>query len=229
MSKIPLYIDGDDVILQSSDAIINILNKIYAPSIPKTFADIKDWNYKCIFPKTTQKEITSIFESDEFWSSVKIDPIFLDMCSQPWFSTNYIFYIFSQGTNINLEKKINYFNSKSSILPDFTFLGVPVDINKSNIILEPEAVQIDDNINNLSTNAIWKILLKNSHETTYNDIRKYKGNNTVERNRLNLEAFYTADTMEDIYQILQFIPIIKQDELFEISENKEFFEKTQES
>lgn len=218
MSKIPLYVDGDDVILQSSEVVVNILNQRYKPYPLKTVNEIKDWNYRSLFPKSTKKEVEKIFDSDEFWNNVEINPVFLEMSNQSWFSNHYIFYIFSQGTNINLEKKIEYFKKKSNLLPKYTFLGVPPDVKKEDILLEPESVQIDDNINNLFTNAIWKILLKNSHETIYNDITRCK-------RRLDSEAFYTADTMEDVCQILQFIPIMKQDELLQIKENQEFLKK----
>ena len=45
-NKIKLFIDADDTILESSKTVINILNKRFNISPPKTYDDIRDWGYR---------------------------------------------------------------------------------------------------------------------------------------------------------------------------------------
>lgn len=46
--KIKIYFDVDDTILNSSEAVIEILSHKY--KINKTIKDLKDWNYQSIYP-----------------------------------------------------------------------------------------------------------------------------------------------------------------------------------
>ena len=77
-NRITLYLDADDTILLSSEAVIKILNKKYNINPPKTINGMKDWGYRSIYKYITTKEVENIYESDEFFNMVEFDPLFLD-------------------------------------------------------------------------------------------------------------------------------------------------------
>lgn len=215
--KINVYMDVDDVILLSTETVLDILNQRYNIDPPKTIKDVKQWNYKSIYRKITQKEINDIFDSDDFWDNVKVSQKFLDMVCQPWFIRDYNLIFFTKGTVTNLTKKKEFFESIDCALPPYQYIGIDPELNKNDFDLT-NGIQVDDNIYNLNTNATWKILLKNSHEADYNDIKKYHG--TFEN-----EMVYSADTITEVAQILQFIPIMMNDDMLRVQENNKYKEE----
>ena len=70
MEKIKVYIDADDTILDSSVAIIDILNK--KNNTNKTIHDLRDWNYRDIDGTMNGDKILELYESEEFFNTVKI-------------------------------------------------------------------------------------------------------------------------------------------------------------
>ena len=69
--KVKLFIDADDTILRSSEAVIKLLNQKYGTN--KTTDDWDDWGYLSISEgKATRQDISDLFESQEFFDIVEI-------------------------------------------------------------------------------------------------------------------------------------------------------------
>ena len=68
VSKPNVFIDVDDVILNSSDTVIDILNKKF--NLHKTKKDLKDWGFKSITHECNRQILEDIFCSKEFWNNV---------------------------------------------------------------------------------------------------------------------------------------------------------------
>ena len=68
-----IYWDVDDVILNTSEVAIDIINRRYLDEDQyKTFEDRKDWGLKSIWRGMNKQIAKEIFESDDFWNSVKV-------------------------------------------------------------------------------------------------------------------------------------------------------------
>lgn len=55
--KIKLFLDADDTILKSSKTVVDILNKRFNISPPKTERDVKDWKYRSVYHQCTNEII----------------------------------------------------------------------------------------------------------------------------------------------------------------------------
>ena len=75
--KIKLFIDADDTILESSKAFINIVNRQDNVTPPKTYEELRDWKYRSLFPYMTNERIIEIYDSEEFFNIVKINPDYI--------------------------------------------------------------------------------------------------------------------------------------------------------
>lgn len=197
--KQTIYLDVDDVVFNSSEVVLDILNKKY--DLHKTMNDIKDWCYTSIYKKMTPKVVEEIYESEEFWSKVKIRGDFLEnIVYNKEIQKNYIFAFVTQGNEKNLKKKIIHFIEHSDfkdIFKESNFYGVGLDETKDDVDMS-NGVQIDDNFKNLrNTNSKLKILLKNNIDTKYNNY-DYKDEIT------NREDLYIIDNFEELRDILLF-------------------------
>ena len=105
-NRITLYLDADDTILLSSEAVIKILNKKYNINPPKTINNMKDWEYRSIHKNITIEEVEGIYESDEFFNRVEFDPLFLDFYNKNKNKVNIV--IVTKGTELNVIKKEKY-------------------------------------------------------------------------------------------------------------------------
>ncbi|MBR0350806.1 MAG: hypothetical protein IJH76_03160, partial [Clostridia bacterium] len=109
-TKQNVFWDVDDVVLASSEAIVNILNETELKPRglkPKTYADCIDWSYRSVWRGMTNKRTLELFESDEFWSTVKIRQKFYEMIDNGLLD-NYNTIFVTKGTEINLQKKEAY-------------------------------------------------------------------------------------------------------------------------
>ena len=196
MYQSKIYVDIDDVIFNTSELVIDLLNKYYNIIPPKTIDDLKDWEYKSIYRNIDYQIIYNYWDSDEFFQNVKINEDFIKFYKE---TKDDVFYwvFFTQGTEKNLQKKKEFLQKYFS---KFDFIGVPLDKKKSEYDLS-DGIQIDDNYNNLLTNSYFKILIKNFHETNYNQVLN---------NHTNL---YIVNEWKDIIDILQFYNSIDSEDL----------------
>ena len=173
-NKITLYLDADDTILDSSKAVIEILNERYNITPPKTVDDMMDWGYRSIYKPLTSNDVTEIYSSDEFFDRVKVNKIFMDFYRKN--KNKFSFVVVTKGTDANIEKKKKYL--KRIFGDDMEYIGIPfqydyegnriISYDKSNINMR-HGVQIDDRTDALEgTNANIKILLKNGQDRYWN-------------------------------------------------------------
>lgn len=188
--KLSIYLDCDDTILDSSVAVIDIINKRFNKN--KTIEDLHDWNYRSIEKTIAADDVYRIYESDEFWNIVKIKSEFLNFYQMHKSQFNWV--IVSKGTKKNLVKKKAYLEK---IFDNFQFIGVELfnpdrQISKSSFDMSG-GIQIDDVSNELEdTNAKIKILLTNNRNFYWNKIEP------------NVENLYVVKNWEEIFQILEF-------------------------
>ena len=165
-NKITVYLDADDTVLESSKAIIEILNKKYNINPAKTIKNMMDWEYKSIYKYITHSDICKIYESDEFFDIVQINEDFLNFYKESLNIINFVFV--TKGTQINIDKKERYL--RKLLGNTFQYIGMTFKVdgegqhicnhNKVSINMR-HGIQIDDRIDCLeNTNAPIKILMK---------------------------------------------------------------------
>lgn len=199
-----IFWDIDDIILNSSKTIVNIINRTYRiPNNlpPKTIHDIKDWGLKSIYRDLTQEQIYSIFGSVEFWNEVKIMDGFLELAESGILSKYTNIFVTTTGLNIAKQKYAYMRNILSAydLLKYFSgMIAITENVNyNKNVVDMSGAIQIDDNFGNLiNTNAGLKILMKQGLETEFNNsFGKYKE---------MPENLYEVNYYDEIESILRF-------------------------
>ena len=187
MYQTKIYVDVDDVIFNTSELVIDLLNKYYNIVPPKTIYDLKDWGFKSIYRQVDTKILEEFWESDEFFDNVKINEDFYKFYKK---TSNDIYYwvFITKGTKENLQKKKKLLQKYFS---KFDFYGLSPNEKKTNLDLS-DGIQIDDNYSNLLSNALFKILVKNFHEADYNQVLE------------NHTDLYIVNDWKDIINILNF-------------------------
>ena len=197
-NKIMLYLDVDDTILKSSEAVIKIINKKYNINPPKTIDDMKDWGYRSIYKYITSDEVEKIYESDDFFNIVEFDQSFLDFYNNNKDKVDIT--ICTKGTNINIEKKeqlvkkvlgenISYIGMRFKIDED----GNLIKDHRKSMISMKHGIQIDDRVDALrDTGANIKILINNDRIRTWNT------------NYRNINNLYVVRNWDEISQIILF-------------------------
>lgn len=202
LDKRTIFLDVDDVLLDSSVAVVNILNQRYG--LNKTLDDLVDWGYKSIYRNLTKEQVSEIYESEEFWSSVKPNETLMKVLEDSendergiWQQYNWI--LLTKGSKESLQKKLDYLNK----IPFFKrnkskwrYFGLGHGEKKEDVHMLGR-IQIDDNYSFLNrTDADLKILVRNGKETRFNRPK-------VETE--NLENLYIVDNVSQVFEILEFI------------------------
>lgn len=207
IDKQTIYLDVDDVIINSSEVVVDILNQKYRlPHYlkPKTVQDVHSWDYKSIGRNFNLDDINDIFCSDEFWSKVKFTQSFLNLLSQSSIEdenslfNSYNWILVTKGDSENLIKKYSFIFNHPIISPVKNLIGMyglGLNSNKDSIRMLG-GIQIDDNYDNLiHTDARLKILVTNGLETDYNAHYRIKD---------NLKNLYVVNSFEEALDILTF-------------------------
>lgn len=202
LNKRTIFLDVDDVLLDSSAAVVAILNQRYG--LNKTLDDLVDWGYKSIYRNLTKEQISEIYESEKFWSLVKPNEILMKALEDSeedeqgiWRQYNWI--LLTKGSKESLQKKLDYLNK----IPFFKrneskwrYFGLGHGEKKEDVHMLGR-IQIDDNYSFLNrTDADLKILVRNGKETRFNRPK-------VETE--NLENLYIVDNISQVFEILEFI------------------------
>lgn len=204
MQKRNLFIDVDDVVLNSSKAAINIFNKKFNLNPEKSFKDISEWSYKSICEDITKKDIVEAFESDEFWDSVTINEYFKNLINNKVIEKYCKICFSTRGTEKNLKKKrimLTKFMEDNALKNlEWEFIGIDTKIysedhGKKHVNMK-HGIQIDDNINYLNTNADVKILVTNGIETDYNCYNHEEA--------INKENLYIVSSLKEAEEIITF-------------------------
>lgn len=165
-----IYIDFDDTITNSIQALLAISNRRYGTSYK--IEDVGDWNFKDIYPNIPLKEIVSIYDTDEFYNllSIKRDALFV---LRRFAKRNKIFIV----TKVNKKSMVQKFQWIKEHIQNFgidvELIGIP--LNKSKGIVDmSEGIMIDDNVKFLNeTNAKYKILFKNNRK--FDELQEWSG------------------------------------------------------
>lgn len=199
--KIKLFIDADDTILESSKAFINIINRQNNINPPKTYDELRDWKYRSLFPYMTDEKVIEIYDSEEFFNTVKINSDFEKFYLEH--ENDFEFYIVTKGHKSNIEHKQKYFEKH---LPKAKVIGCRFNTNKNENYDKSHVdmnygIQIDDRTDCLmGTNANIKILFKNNREFYWN------------RTDMTPEPIYKMNTWKEIIETLEFA--LKNSEVF---------------
>lgn len=158
MNKLNLFIDFDEVLVDSIRSILLILNPRYGTDFKPD--DCTRWDFKDLFPDITSDEVEKCFESDEFWGTLRFKAVgqnvldFLDKLK-----SYYNIVIVSKGTETNLKKKKQWLMDNMPI--PYSFIPIGLDGSKGDIDMAG-GVHIDDNQYYLNeSNATYKLLFAN--------------------------------------------------------------------
>lgn len=172
--KQKIYWDIDDVVLNTTEAMVDLINKKYRiPNhlSPKTRAECKDWEFKGLWRNLTKEQQMELFESSDFWDSVTIKEEFYNVINSGILD-KYDNVFVTKGSIYNLFKKKEFLYDNSDIkeaIKDFGYVGLAEGVDKASIDMT-NGIQIDDNYGNLkNTKAKIKILVKNYVESTVNN------------------------------------------------------------
>lgn len=165
-TRIKLFIDVDGTIINTAENFIDKYCKEH--NINKTIDDLKDWEFKSIDRKMHINEFLRYIETEEFFKTIELDENFLKFYVMN--EANYEWIFITKGTKKNLELKERFLRESLPTLNNVKYIGIKDEEDKKNYNMK-NAIQIDDNINNLNTNARYKILIKNYLETDYNRIQ----------------------------------------------------------
>ena len=198
-TKIKLFLDADDTVLQSSETIISILNNKYNINPPKSLNDLKDWGFRSIYKNLTRHDVGALFESDEFFDKVQISKTFANFYALN--KDKFDVTIVTTGTRENLDKKKTYF--EKAFGSEMRYVGLPFlkdefgeyvwNYDKSSVDMQ-YGIQIDDRIDALrDTNASLKILIKNG-DYHWNQAEYYA----------NIPNLYVVHSWEEAIQIILF-------------------------
>lgn len=176
-----LFLDIDEVLLDTIDTVVQILNKRYNKNInPK---DIKEWSFKDQFPMLHKGELETLFESDEFFKLIQYKEDAHDFLLDAM-SNNEITFV-TKGSEINnfnkksiISRSLGFplktydaegvFDNKFSHIYRLRFIGLDLDKSKSEVDMS-HGIFIDDNEDNLyESNAIIKVLLENNKNADWN-------------------------------------------------------------
>ena len=191
--KIRLFIDADDTILESSKAFIDIVNRQDNINPPKTYEELQDWRYQSLFPYMTTKRVAEIYDSEEFFNIVKVNPDFKSFYLK--YENDFEWYIVTKGHKSNIEHKQKYFKKH---FPKAKVVGCRFDskeeqnFDKSHIDMD-YGIQIDDRTDCLiGSNANIKILFKNNRDFYWN------------RTDMTSEPLYIMNSWKEIIETLEF-------------------------
>ena len=89
--KRPLVFDVDDVVLNSGQTIIKIINEKYNLSPKLKVENIKDWNFTYLKREIKRQkgivlyteDFLKIFETSEFWKEVEINKEIIEIIHSP--------------------------------------------------------------------------------------------------------------------------------------------------
>ena len=197
--KIRIYWDVDDVILNTSEILIDMINKKYNPLKKKTLNNIKDWELRSIYRDIETDFINDALADEYFWSNVTVKKDF-EYFLLSGIARKFDHYFVTIGTddNISLKKEfITKLMERCNYQEDsYIYLGLNEKFSKQ-VVPMKGGIQIDDNISNLvCTNAKIKILIKNFIETDYN---------TFNNKNYFVENLYEVNNLKEVIEILEFI------------------------
>lgn len=175
-----LFIDFDSTIVDSSRAVIDVLNKYCIKEKEHKIKETHtlEWNFTDIVPKKYQVLIPSIFETPMFFKELKLFDGVYETLEEISKYTRVV--IVSIGTRLNIKQKMDWIETH---LPFVEFIPIikkqeNLVMNKS-IINMSNGIMIDDHEDNLySCNADIKVCYANNGYD-YSVNRKWRKENDI--------------------------------------------------
>lgn len=158
-----IALDMDEVLVDTIDAVVSILNEDYNLNVePK---NVKRWDFKDVYPQLTDKQINSVWNDERLFEILKFKPDTLEVLND--LNNNYKVIIFTQGSHMNLKLKENFLLNHNIDIPIF---GAVEGISDKSELNLKDWIFVDDNQNNLDiSNASCKILFENRENADWNN------------------------------------------------------------
>jgi 5'(3')-deoxyribonucleotidase len=213
-NKIKLFLDFDEVITNSIDAMCKVLNNVYGANLEAK--DIKTWNFleyqrQGFIPEDVDMStlIEDYFESNAFFENLTLkDGIELFFNNDSFDIT-----IVTKGTKLGNKKKIDFLK-KAFNCNENKIVALSLDDNK-NCVNMSGGYFIDDCIQNLIdvTTTNKKFLLINNVDAEWNRLPSYEAYGITPPYRIMKKEMQITPplTLKDIYNIITMIEGINND------------------
>ena len=156
-----IFLDIDEVIFHSCQAMIDILNERYGGNFDGS--DVTSWNFQCCYPNMTSEEIEDTFNDPKFFDIVK--PIDGALEFMDRYRDKIILVTKASVENYALKRK--WFDDRGFNIP---MIALPLNVSKSLVnmnSIDEYSLFIDDNMQNLiDSNSDFKV-----------QFREYQSNN----------------------------------------------------
>lgn len=198
----PLYLDVDDVILNTRDLVAQMLHErkcredstYQARFGEKPFKPERSWGFQTTYRGLKKSEILDMLDSDEFWNRVTFKQDMIALLNKPEIRENYNYVFVTKGTETNIAKKFEKMKEKFNF-DICSFYAIDEDESKS-VVDMSTGIMIDDNYDFLKeTNAKIRLLYRESIGTDANGYWRLKD---------NLENLYVCEFIDEIEDILKF-------------------------
>lgn len=169
-----IFIDFDNVIVNSTYIVTKILNKKYNKNVE--WEDVRSYDFSDKFPETNKNEILEIFNSDEFFTLAKQSIYFNSKKVIEKFSKDFDVFILTIGTPMNIKLKIDFLKENFPFISKYIMnLMDNVKMDKSIINMRKEDTIIDDVYSNIESSSAGNRILFSygGIQTEWNEYGKY--------------------------------------------------------
>lgn len=158
-------IDADEVLLDSIEANLILMNKKYGKNVKA--CDIKKWDFSDVFPSITSQEVEEYFNDPKFFENVKFKKGAELFLKKHGMATT----IITKGGYENILQKQDYFQAHGYGYIDY--IGLSLEESKGTVDMTG-CIFVDDSEKNLiESNADVKILFENNRNAEWN--KNWKG------------------------------------------------------
>lgn len=169
-----IFIDFDNVIVNSTYVVTKILNKKYNKNVE--WEDIRSYDFSDKFPETNKNEILEIFNSDEFFMLAKQSIYFNSKKVIEKLSKDFDVFILTIGTPMNIKLKIDFLKENFPFISKYIMILMDnVKMDKSIINMRKEDIIIDDVYSNIESSSAGNRILFSygGIQTEWNEYGKY--------------------------------------------------------
>ena len=169
-----IFIDFDNVIVNSTYVVTKILNKKYNKNVE--WEDVRSYDFSDKFPETNKNEILEIFNSDEFFILAKQSIYFNSKKVIEKFSKDFDVFILTIGTPMNIKLKIDFLKENFPFISKYIMILMDnVKMDKSIINMRKEDIVIDDVYSNIESSSAGNRILFSygGIQTEWNEYGKY--------------------------------------------------------
>lgn len=166
VEKIKLFLDADDVIMDSSLAVIGKYNREFRSNPLHRIAekeDVWDWGYRSVCPLAPLEWVTDFFTTEEDVMSIRAMPY--SKYTLKRLTKAFDIVVVTIGLQGNICAKTKWFNENFPFLSDIIYLYNDKCHMDKSVINMQGGIFVDDHLNNLkSSNADVKIAFGDERE-----------------------------------------------------------------